>query len=540
MPVPPTAQVGDPTAAALGAQAASAPPPGLGVRQAGESYGEAHRVPQGAAGGMTPVGTTGGQTTGPPLEVPLAGPAVAGTPPQATLAPERKAGSAMPQGAPLVVPGGPMPVPGGPPRAHGVQDAPPMGGLPAEVQAAPAAQEGAAARPRDISKLLAQALDTYRQEAAGGGGAAQAATGSEADVGELMAQALAAVTPRTEEAKEELSQEAGSGGQGTERGVTETQARATDDGAVEPSGERAKVEGVEDWMWEWRERRQVAPGEPCPAGLVYSMDLHAGTSCARLPNNMQARPDAMEAARGGGADERPVAPFPPRPETPPAVIAAGGEEEDVQEAESMGDEEAYGPGESALAVMYEDDAGPEVYAGMDVDPANAPLVPKPTAVPPPPLGSCEQRHCRFYAAEGAHRHRLTGTGRREAWMLEGALERYEFQRPGQVAQEKSLVAEPPDGGQVRCVQLGDAAVLDHHPGDVRAAAQQERLRLSVRLSVGRLLDEAGWRMCVGTADCTWPCGGVGSTLGVTSRPCGPSLPGRWGPMRSWWRCIPKA
>ena len=41
--------------------------------------------------------------------------------------------------------------------------------------------------------------------------------------------------------------------------------------------------------------------------------------------------------------------------------------------------------------MYEDDAGPDVYAGMDVEPANAPLLPMPTAVPPPPLGSCEQR-----------------------------------------------------------------------------------------------------------------------------------------------------
>ena len=262
-------------------------------------------------------------------------------------------------------------------------------------------------------------------------------------------------------------------------------------GVVEPSGERAKVEGVEDWMWEWREWRHVAPGEPCPAGLAYSMDLHAGTSCARLPDNLRARLDAVEAARGGGADERPLAPFPPRPDTPPPVIAAGDKAEEEQEAESKGDKEAYGPGESALALMYEDDAGPDVYARMDVDPANAPLLPMPTAVPPPPLGSCRQRHCRFHAAEGAHRHRLTGTGRREAGMLASALERYEFQRPGQVAPEMDLVAGSPDDGQVRSVQLGDAAVLGHHPGDVRAAEPQEGLPLSVRLSVGRLLGEAG-------------------------------------------------
>ena len=76
-------------------------------------------------------------------------------------------------------------------------------------------------------------------------------------------------------------------------------------------------------------------------------------------------------------------------------------------------------------------------------------------------------------------------------MLASALERYELQRPGQVAPEANLVAESPDNGQVGCVQLGDAAVLGHHPGDVRAAESQEGLPLSVRLSVGRLLDEAG-------------------------------------------------
>ena len=141
--------------------------------------------------------------------------------------------------------------------------------------------------------------------------------------------------------------------------------------------------------------------------------------------------------------------------------------------------------------MYEDNAGPDVYAGMDVDPANAPLQPMPTAVPPPPLGSCEQRHCSYHAAEGGHKHRLMGTGQREAGMLASALERYKLQRPGHVARELALVAESPDDGQVRCVQLVDAAVLGHHPGDVRAAQTQEGLPLSVRLSVRRLLDEAG-------------------------------------------------
>ena len=140
--------------------------------------------------------------------------------------------------------------------------------------------------------------------------------------------------------------------------------------------------------------------------------------------------------------------------------------------------------------MYEDDTGPDVSSGMDVDPADAPLRPMPTAVPPPPLGSCERRHCRYHVAEGVHRHHLMGTGQREAGMLASALERYELERPGQVAREVALVATSPDDDQARCVQLGDAVVLGHHPGDVRAAEPQEGLPLSVRLSVGRLLDEA--------------------------------------------------
>ena len=141
--------------------------------------------------------------------------------------------------------------------------------------------------------------------------------------------------------------------------------------------------------------------------------------------------------------------------------------------------------------MYEGDAGPDVYAGMDLDPANAPLLPMPTAVPPPPLGSCEQWHYRFHAAKGAHWHHLTGAGRREAGLMEGTLGRYKFQPPGRVAWERGLVAVPPDDDRVRCVQMGDAAVLDHHPGEVRGAEPQENLPLSVHLSVGRLINEAG-------------------------------------------------
>ena len=182
-----------------------------------------------------------------------------------------------------------------------------MGRPTAGEQVGDAAQEAAAAGPRDISELLAQALEAYRRTAAGGGGAAPEGPGRGADAGELIAQALAAVAPRAEGAKEKPSEVVASGGQDAGRGVPEAHAPAEGGGVVEPSGRRAKGEGVEDWMWEWREWRQVAPGEPCPAGLAYSMDLHAGTSWARLPDNVRARLDAAEAARGGGADERPLA-----------------------------------------------------------------------------------------------------------------------------------------------------------------------------------------------------------------------------------------
>ena len=53
------------------------------------------------------------------------------------------------------------------------------------------------------------------------------------------------------------------------------------------------------------------------------------------------------------------------------------------------------------------------------------------------------------------------------------------------------MAESSDEGQVCCIHLRDAAVLVHHPGEVRAAEPREGIPLSVRLSVGRLPDEAG-------------------------------------------------
>ena len=420
--------------------------PGRGAQQQGVSQGEARGVPPGQAGRM------GASAAAPPLAVPQPGHTAVGSPPRTVPVPD----PAVPRGAPPVVPTGPEPmVPGdGPPPTRGMQGAAPMGRPMAGEQAGDAGQEAAVAGPRDIRELLAQALEAYRWRAAGSDAAAPDGLGRGADAGKLIAQALAAVAPRAEGAKEKPSEVVASGGQDAGRGVLEAQTAAEGGGVVEPSGRRAKEEGVEDWMWEWRGWRQVAPGEPCLAGLAYSMDLHAGTSWARLPDNLRARLNTAEAARGGGADERPLAPFLPRPDTPPAMDAAGEGAEEEQETEDEEDEEAYGPGEWALALMYEDDAGPDVYAGMDVDPANAPLRPMPPVVPPPPLGSCDRRHCRYHVDGGAHRHRLMGTGQREAEMLASALERYELKRRGQVAREVALVATSPDDGQARCSSWG--------------------------------------------------------------------------------------
>ena len=320
---------------------------------------------------------------------------------------------ALPQPAPaklteappaLVAPGEPVtsglaPLYGAKPAPVKSRETPPMKGLPAAVQAALVAQGAAVVRPPDISELLAQALDTYRQEVAGGEWATPAATGTDANVGELIAHALAASRPKgvvstpdvakeAEEAVEELRQlgEVGSGRKSAERSMARMQEGVVDLGAVAPCRGRTDVEGVEEWMWEWREWRKVAPRGPCPAGLVYSMDLDAGTGHARLPDNLQARLDAAEAARGIGADQQPLAPFPPRPKSPPAE-APGGEGERVQEAAvaNVEEKEAYKPGESALALMYEDDTGPDVDAWTCTRPTRR-CCPCPTRCRPLPWG----------------------------------------------------------------------------------------------------------------------------------------------------------
>ena len=148
----------------------------------------------------------------PPLAVPQPGFPAAGSPPRTVQMPD----PAVPREALPVVPTDPEPVVpgGGPPPTRGMQGATPMGRPIAGERAGDAAQEAAVAGPRDISELLAQALEAYRRTAAGSGGAAPEG----ADAGELIARALAAVAPRTEGAKETPT-EAVSSGDGTRGGM---------------------------------------------------------------------------------------------------------------------------------------------------------------------------------------------------------------------------------------------------------------------------------------------------------------------------------
>ena len=138
-------------------------------------------------------------------------------------------------------------------------------------------------------------------------------------------------------------------------------------------------------------------------------------------------------------------------------------------AEETEEEMECGPSESTVALLFEDDTGPDVYVGMDTDPTNAPLLPMPTTVPSPPLESCERRHCRYHAAEGVHAHGLSGSGQQAATSLAGAMERFQLQPPGRVAREVDPADVPMLGNQVCNAPLGDTTVLDYHPGDIRGA-----------------------------------------------------------------------
>ena len=177
-----------------------------------------------------------------------------------------------------------------------------------------------------------------------------------------------------------------------------------------------------------------APRDPCPAKPVYSMDLATCTSRARLPGNLRARLNAAEGARGGDADEQPLAPFPPQPESPPAK-AARGEGERVQEAavENMEEEEAYGPGELALPSCTRMMPSPTSTSAWTWTRRTRRCCPCPPQCRPLPRGVVSNGTAGSMRPRVPNRHRLTGAGRREAGLMEDAPQRYEFHPPGSVA-----------------------------------------------------------------------------------------------------------
>ena len=122
-------------------------------------------------------------------------------------------------------------------------------------------------------------------------------------------------------------------------------------------------------------------------------------------------------------------------------MASGGEDARVEEqsaSEVKEPEGGYGSTNSVVVLLFNNVAAPDEYAGMEVDLTNAPLPPLPTAVPPPPPGGCQQRQCKFHAAECVREHQLSDSGLRQAVELAAALERYALLPQRSVVREATL------------------------------------------------------------------------------------------------------
>ena len=110
--------------------------------------------------------------------------------------------------------------------------------------------------------------------------------------------------------------------------------------------------------------------EVCPAGFECDMDMPTSVNTAWLPARPRAGFEATEAAGEEAAGEQPLAPFPPRPEPPKVAPVKGGDIEagEVGMEETLTVEDEYGHGDSAAALLFEDDVWRDDYVGMDTDP----------------------------------------------------------------------------------------------------------------------------------------------------------------------------
>ena len=176
---------------------------------------------------------------------------------------------------------------------------------------------------------------------------------------------------------------------------------------------------------------------------------------------------------------------------------------------------------------------------MDTDPANAPLLPMPTAVAPPPLVSCERRHCRLHAAEGVHKHRLSDSGQQAVTLMAGAMERFELQLLGWVTREVGPVDVPILGDRFAVPNRGTRQSWPTIRGTTKGQSRWSASRWRRVCRCGACFGRRGWKERRRRAS-TWPFGRAAKRLGspTTARVL-PRLQCP-GPMPFWWRCTQKA
>ena len=149
---------------------------------------------------------------------------------------------------------------------------------------------------------------------------------------------------------------------------------------------------------------------------------------------------------------------------------------------------------------------------MDMDPANAPLLPMPTAVAPPPLVTYERRHCGLREAEGVHEHRLSDSGQRAVTLMAGTMERLELQLPGCVAWEVGLVDVPIIGDRFAVPNRGTRQSWPTIRGASRGQSRSSASRWRRVWRRAACFKSRGWKERRRRA-CTWPFGGAAKRLG---------------------------
>ena len=191
-----------------------------------------------------------------------------------------------------------------------------------------------------------------------------------------------------------------------------------------------------------------------------------GINRGRLLGNLRARLEAAETSSRAAEVEQPLAPFPPLPQLPQATadVWRDVETEDLGATEMAAEDGEYRPTDGAVALLFKDDAEADVYIGIDTDPANAPLLPMPTKVAPPPWGVVSS------GTVGSQRPkvstsialRIVGSDKRCSWQVRwrGSSFNHQESSPGEPrcahAGRKSLLCPvgghstlgPPSGGSL--------------------------------------------------------------------------------------------